>query len=126
MLIGVPGFALYPVMPTPELALVAMFFAFVGQATAAAGGPAALSFIAPGEFRSQLTAIYYLVISFSGQLLGPPPVGWLTDALGGPAMLRVAMMIEALTVGVPACIIVWFGMRSFGRQVAELESALDR
>lgn len=126
LLIGVPGFALYPVMPTPELALVAMFFAFVGQATAAAGGPAALSFIAPGEFRSQLTAIYYLVISFSGQLLGPPPVGWLTDALGGPAMLRVAMMIEALTVGVPACIIVWFGMRSFGRQVAELESALDR
>ena len=41
-------------------------------------------------------------------------------------MLRVAMMIEALIVGVPAYIIVWFGMRSFGRQVAELESALDR
>lgn len=126
LLIGVPGFALYPVMPTPELALAAMFFAFTGQAAAAAGGPAALSFIAPGEFRSQLTAIYYLVISLSGQLLGPPPVGWLTDALGGPAMLRIAMTIEAVGIGVPACILVWLGMARFGRQVAALESALER
>jgi MFS family permease len=123
--IAVPSFALYPVMPTPALALVIMFFAFVGQATAAAAGPASISLIAPGQIRAQLTAIYYVVISVSGQLLGPPPVGWMTDRLGGPLHLREAMAIEVVAIGVPVLLFVWRGLESYGAEVLAVERAID-
>ena len=125
LVIAVPGFALYPVMPAPALALAVMFFAFVGQATAAAAGPASLSLLAPGQIRAQLTAIYYVVISVSGQLLGPPPVGWMTDHLGGPRHLREAMTIEVLAAGVPVLLLVWRGLRNYGAEVLAVERAID-
>ena len=121
LLIAVPGFALYPAMPSAELALIPMFFGFVGQAMAAAAGVAAISLIAPGQIRSQATALYYLVISISGQLLGPPPVGAMTDMLGDPSKLHYAMTIEALVIGLPGLILVRLGMSSFASQVALLE-----
>jgi MFS family permease len=124
LFIAVPGFALYPSAPTPELAVAAMFFAFVGQACAAAAGPASLSLIAPGQMRAQAVAIYYLVISIAGQLIGPPPVGIMTDLFGDPAMLRYAMTIEALAVGIPTLILVSLGLKAYRRQVTELEKDL--
>ncbi len=124
LLIAVPGFALYPAMPSAQLALVPMFFGFVGQAMAAAAGPASISLIAPGQIRSQAIAIYYLVISVSGQLLGPPPVGAMTDLFGDPAKLHIAMTIEALVIGLPGLILVRLGMPAFARQVTKLESEI--
>lgn len=123
--IAVPAFALYPVMPTPALALAVMFFAFIGQATAAAAGPASVSLIAPGQIRAQLTAIYYVVISVSGQLLGPPPVGWMTDRLGGPSHLREAMTMEVVAVGVPVLLFVWRGLGAYCAEVLAVERALE-
>jgi MFS family permease len=123
--IAIPGFAAYPLMPTPELAVGAMLFAFIGQATAAAAGPASVILIAPGQIRSQATAIYYFVISIAGQLMGPPPVGWMTDAFGDPSMLRYAMTVEALAVGVPGLAIVGLGLAAYRRRVVELEGLID-
>ena len=80
--IAVPGFALYPVMPGAELAIAMQLFAFTGQAMAAAAGPASITLIAPGQIKSQATALYYLCIGVFGQLLGPPPVGLMTDLFG--------------------------------------------
>jgi MFS family permease len=111
-------------MPTATLAVVALFFAFVGQAAAAAAGPASLILLAPGQIRSQATAVYYLVISVAGQLVGPPPVGWMTDHFGDPAKLRYAMTIEALAVGVPAVLLVTAGLASYRRRVVELETLI--
>jgi MFS family permease len=125
LLIAVPGFAAYPVMPSAELAVAALFFAFVGQATAAAAGPASLILLAPGQIRAQATAIYYFIISISGQLIGPPPVGWMTDVFGDPAMLRYAMTIEALAVGIPAVLLVAAGLASYRRRVVEVEQLID-
>lgn len=121
LLLAVPGFALYPIMPTPELAVTALFVAFVGQAMAAAAGPASLSLIAPGQIKSQATAIYYLVISISGQLIGPPPVGWMTDLFGDPRRLGWAMSIEAATVGGVALIILFIGLPAYRRGVEAVE-----
>lgn len=122
---AVPGFALYPLMPTGTLAIGALFFAFVGQAAAGAAGPASLILIAPGQIRSQSTAVYYFIISVCGQLIGPPPVGWMTDLFGDPAKLRYAMSIEALMVGVPALVLVMLGLASYQRRVVELEKLID-
>ena len=124
--IAAPGFALYSLMPSALLAIACLFVAFIGQAAAGAAGPASLILLAPGQIRSQATAIYYFVISVFGQLVGPPPVGWLTDLFGDPAKLRYAMSIEAVCVGAPAIVLLWLGLRSYQRRVVELESLIDQ
>lgn len=122
--IAVPGFALYPVMPSAELAICALIFAFIGQAMAAAAGPATLTLIAPGQIKSQATAIYYLAIGIAGQLLGPLPVGLMTDLFGDPADIRYAMTIQAATVGILALVLVAVGLESYRRCVIEVESLI--
>jgi MFS family permease len=124
MLIAAPGFALFPVMPSAELAIGALFFAFTGQAMAAAAGPASLTLIAPGQTKSQSMAIYYLFIGIFGQLLGTPPVGLMTDLFGDPAMLRYAMTIEATAVGTAGLVLVAAGMSSYRRTATELEGLI--
>lgn len=123
---AVPGFALYPLMPTAELAVAALFIAFVGQAAAGAAGPASVILLAPGQIRSQATAIYYFIISVFGQLVGPPPVGWMTDLFGDTAKLRYAMSIEAVCVGVPAIFLLTLGLASYRRRVSELEILIEK
>jgi MFS family permease len=124
LVLAVPGFALYPVMPSAELAICALIFAFIGQAMAAAAGPATLTLIAPGQIKSQATAIYYLAIGITGQLLGPLPVGLMTDLFGDPADLRYAMTIQATVVGTLALVLVAAGLGSYRRCVIEVESLI--
>jgi MFS family permease len=123
--LAIPGFALYPLMPSTSLAMAAIFLAFTGQAAAAAAGPACLASITPGQMRSQGMAIYYLVISIAGQLLGPLPVGWMTDLFADPAKLRYAMTIEALAVGVPGVLLARAALGSYRRHVEQLETLID-
>ncbi|MDA5194241.1 MFS transporter [Govanella unica] len=125
LLIAVPGFAAYPMMPSAPFAVAALFVAFVGQAIATAAGPASFALIAPGQIRSQAMAIYYLVISLFGLIIGPPLVGLMTDLFGGPGQLRYAMTVEALLIGIPAIILVAIGMASYRRKVVELEQLID-
>jgi MFS family permease len=122
--IALPGFALYPLMPTPELAVFMQLFAFTGQAMAAAAGPATLTLIAPGQIKSQATSIYYLFIGVFGQLIGPPPVGLMTDLFGDPSKLRYAMTIEAVVAGGAALTLVALGMRHYRRCVDEVEELM--
>ncbi|MEZ5564643.1 MAG: MFS transporter [Gammaproteobacteria bacterium] len=121
LVLAVPGFALYPVMPTAELSVCALLLAFTGQAAAAAAGPASLTLIAPGQMKSQAVAVYYLFIGVFGQLLGPPPVGVMTDLFGDPGHLRYAMTIEAVTIGAIALVLVALGMGHYRRAAIELE-----
>ena len=120
--IGAPGFVLFPLAPTAGLALCGMFLGFTGQAMATAAGPVSLSYLAPGQIRAQATAIYYLVISLAGQMLGPPPVGWMVDRFGDPGALRYAVSIEAAAVSIPALILLWLGFGAFRRGVEQLEA----
>ncbi|MEA1648063.1 MFS transporter [Nitrospirillum sp. BR 11164] len=126
LLIAVPGFAAYPLMPSAPLAIGALFFAFVGQAMAAAAGPASLTLIAPGQIKSQATAVYYLVISVSGQLIGPPPVGWMTDLFGDPSRLGWAMSIEALVIGMTALTVLTLGMPAYRAGVVAVEKMIAK
>ncbi|MGQ0385137.1 MAG: MFS transporter [Gammaproteobacteria bacterium] len=123
--IAVPGFALYPVMPTAEAAIAVLALAFVGQAMAAAAGPATLTLIAPGQIKSQATAIYYLAIGVTGQLLGPLPVGLMTDLFGDPADIRYAMTIQAATIGTLALVLVAAGLGAYRRCVVEVEGLIQ-
>jgi MFS family permease len=125
LLLAAPGFALYPLMPTAQLAIAALFVAFVGQAMAAAAGPASLTLIAPGQTKAQSTALYYLFIGIFGQLLGTPPVGFMTThVFRDDSMLRYSMSIEAAVVGAAALVVVAAGMAHYRRASSELESLI--
>jgi hypothetical protein len=83
-----------------------------------------LTLIAPGQIKSQATAIYYLAIGIAGQLLGPLPVGLMTDLFGDPADIRYAMTIQAAVIGTLALIVVAAGLGSYRRCVIEVEAAI--
>jgi MFS family permease len=125
LLIGVPAYTVFPLMPSASLGLVALFCAHVGQAMATAAGPATLVMLAPGQIRAQTTAIYYLVISVVAQLIGPPLVGMITDSFGDPSALRYAISIEAAAVGIPSIVLVMLGFAAYRRSVIELEEELE-
>ena len=126
LLIGVPAYTLFPLMPSATLGLAALFCAHVGQAMATAAGPATLVRLAPGQIRAQATASYYLVISVIAQLIGPPVVGLITDGMGDPAALRYAVSIEAAAVGIPSIILVLMGFAAYRRSVAELDAKIEK
>lgn len=116
--ITVPMSALYPIMPTPELAVIAMFFAFIGKSAATAGGPAALQMITPGEMRSRSVAIFNAIITLIGPLLGPPLIGAATDWSGDPKSIGYVLSGFVLLVGIPSVLVVFLGFRHY-RKLAE-------
>jgi MFS family permease len=124
LLIGVPTYILFPLMPSAALGLAALFFAHLGQAMATAAGPATLVMLTPGQMRAQATAVYYLVISVVAQLIGPPLVGIMTDKMGDPTALRYAISIEVAMIGIPSIILVSLGFAAYRRSVLTLEQEL--
>jgi MFS family permease len=124
LVIGVPAYTVFPLMPSATIGLVALFCAHIGQAMATAAGPATLMMLAPGQMRGQVTAIYYLVISISSQLLGPPLVGLMTDGFGDPHALRYAVSLEAVIVGIPSIVLVILGFAAYRRGVVEMDGML--
>jgi MFS family permease len=125
LVIGVPAYIVFPLLPSASLGLAALFCAHVGQAMATAAGPATLVMLTPGQIRGQTTAVYYLVISVIAQLIGPPLVGIMTDSMGDPAALRYAVSIEAALVGIPSIVLVLLGFAAYRRSVIHLEEKLD-
>lgn len=114
-----PGYVLYPLMGSGELALGLLFFALFGQAMASAAGPAAILNVAPGELRGQVTALYLLVTNASGLLLGPAMVGGLTDFLGGGQSLRYSLTIVALVMGLLAVALLASGRKAYAELAAK-------
>ncbi len=125
LLIGVPAYVVFPLMSSVTVALIVLFLAQVGQAMATAAGPATLVMLAPGQIRAQATAIYYLVISLTAQLIGPPLVGFITDLLGNANALRYAVAIDAALLGIPSLLLTWRGFSAYRRSVAELDAGFE-
>ncbi|HET9428912.1 MAG TPA: MFS transporter [Allosphingosinicella sp.] len=120
LFITVPASALYPVMPTAELAVVFMFLAFIGKSAATAGGPAALQLITPGEMRSRSVAIFNTVITVIGPLLGPPLIGLATDWSGNPASIGVVLSGFVLVIGLPTLVIVLIGLKHYRAEATRM------
>ena len=124
LLICVPASALYPVMPTPEIAVVFMFIAFIGKSVATAGGPASMALITPGEIRTQSMAIFNTVISLIGPLLGPPIIGAATDLSGDPKNIGIVLSGYVILLGAPAILITWRGLAYYRQAALDLDASL--
>lgn len=124
LLLVVPASALYPVMPSAEIAVALMFVAFIGKSLATAGGPSSMALITPGEIRGQSMAIFNTVIALIGPLIGMPLVGWAIDTSGDPRSISVVLTGYVLIVGVPAILFAWLGLKHFRRKIESFELAL--
>ena len=124
LLIVIPTSALYPIMPTAELAMVLMFITFIGKSVATAGGPSSMMQITPGEIRGQSMAIFSTVIALVGPLLGLPLIGRAIDATGDPKSIGIVLSAYVLIIGVPAIILLCLGLRHYRAAVDDLEQAL--
>ncbi len=121
LLIGVPAYVAFPLMPNVAYALAVLFIAQIGQAMATAAGPATLVMLAPGQIRAQATAIYYMVIGLIAQFLGPPLVGLVTVLIGNPDALRYAIALEAAVVGLPSVLLTLKGFSAYRHSITELD-----
>jgi MFS family permease len=120
--LAIVGFAIYPLMPSPMLALAGLFFGTWATIAATAAGPASLITIAPGHIRAQASAFYYMFVVLIGLLLGPPLVGGIADLLGDPTSLPIAMAIGATAFGVPGFLLVFLGRHGYRALAARAEA----
>jgi len=104
-LIGVPIMVvagiIWPLMPTPEGAIVVLAITMMGVAFATATGVTALLNIIPSNIRGRTVAIYYMCISFFGLGFGPTTIGLLNDFVFGSENLRYSMAVLPLIYGLP-------------------------
>ncbi len=78
-------------MPTPILTFICLGLGTIAIATCTTTGIIALLDITPAAIRGQVVALYYMVISLAGLLLGPTTVGALSTRVFGEAKLHLAV-----------------------------------
>jgi len=122
-LIMVPTGIIAPLMPTPEIAMGIYAINTVGIAMTSATGVTGLMNITPGEIRGQTVALYYMVISLAGLLLGPGTVGWLSDNVFGNEQLNYAVAAVPALFGIPVLLLIAYARRAYLAEVQAQEAA---
>jgi MFS family permease len=108
--------AVSPLMPTGELAFAVWLFNLIGMSTVSAAAPIALLNIAPATMRGQVTALFYMVTSLGGLLIGPPAVGLLTDNVFGEAGIAYATALVPALCGLPVLLFAGYMRRRYLRE----------
>lgn len=122
LIIMLPTGILAPLMPTGESAFAVFAVNLVGIAMISAAAPTALMNVTAGEIRSQITAIYFLVISASGLMLGPTAVGYLNDGMLGFAGMPINHSIALVPAlfGLPILLTLRGTLRRYRERVDRL------
>ncbi len=107
-------------MPTPALAFTVLALSSVCIGTVTAAGIVALLQITPAAVRGQIVALYYMGISMSGLLLGPPTVGILSTRVFGEAHLRSAVATIPILYGIVPLLLLPLIARAYRRRLAEM------
>jgi MFS family permease len=117
-LILVPTGVIAPLMPSGELAFAVYGVNLIGIAIVSASAPTALLNVTPGEIRSQITAIYFLVISVAGLMLGPTAVGLLNDYVTGTEGINYSVALVPAVFGLPLLLTLRGTLRSYRQRTA--------
>jgi hypothetical protein len=122
-LLSLPGMILFPLMPTPGLsiALCTAYTFFVYWTNAPMN--AALQIVTPNQMRGQVTALFLFVYNVIGFGMGPTIVALFTDfVFRSEKMVGYSMAVATLTLGSLTAVFMWFGVRPYGRAVAQLKA----
>lgn len=116
----VPTGALIPLMPTAAWAFVVIAVNTVGIAILSATAPTALLNITPGEIRGQVIALYFIVISVAGLMIGPMAIGLLNDFVFGATGIRYSAAVVPLAVGAPVMLTIAGTRRAYRAEQAAI------
>ena len=119
----VPTGVLIPLMPTAWSAIFVTVFNTISIAILSATAPTALLNITPGEIRGQVIALYFIVISVTGLLIGPMAIGLLNDFVFGENGIRYSAAAVPLLIGLPVMLTI---RRTRCEYLAELTSIENR
>jgi len=100
-LVVIPTHILAPLMPNGYLAFAVLAPNLAGLACLTTAGAIGVINVTAGEIRSQVTALYYVMISVTGLMLGPTTVGLLSDYVVGNENIRYAVSLVAVIYGTP-------------------------
>jgi len=122
-LLALPGLALFPLMPTAPLAIAVSacgtFFAFWTMAPM----NAALQIVTPNQMRGQVTALFLFVYNVIGSGLGPTFVALFTDFLfHSEKLLGHSIFVATLSLGSLTALIMWLGVKPYGRAIAQIRA----
>jgi Major Facilitator Superfamily len=118
---AVPLSTIFPLMPTPVLALT--IYAMNTVILFMVPGPqnAALQAITPNQMRGQVTALWLFLFNFVGYGFGPTMIALVTDyVFHDEGRLPEAMALSSGVLGTIAMIIIMSGMKSYGEMVRKI------
>jgi len=121
-LIMIPLSFIGPLLPNPYLAFAALALGMAGIAMISAAAPNALLNITPGEIRGQVVAVYFLIISLTGLVLGPMTVGLLNDLVLGEDGARYSVAIVPLLYGLPVLLLGRKSIAAYRQHVTKQSS----
>ncbi len=124
-LIMVPTAVLPFFIPNGYLAFAVLCANTVGIGVVSAVGVTALLLITPAQIRGQMVALYYVAISLSGLLLGPPTVGWLSTNVFGEDDIRWAMASVPAIFGLVPALLIPVTARLFRAQMARVGTSSE-
>jgi MFS family permease len=113
-LMGVVCAVITPLMPTPELALVALLPMTSGVLASTSAGISALMIVTPNQMRAQASALYYFVVNILGLTAGPTGIAVFTDyVFRNESMLRYSVGSIALLAGLFATGILAYNLSQY-------------
>jgi MFS family permease len=119
-----PLFAIIgPLMPNPWLSVACSSITGMCGLAGAVPQNAALQSVTPNEMRGQITALYLFVFSVIGLGLGPLFMASVTDlVIHDESKIRYAMAGTAAVMTPLAAIIMWTGVRTYGKAIGEVKA----
>ena len=122
-LLSLPIVILFPLMPSPGLAIALLIpYAFVGAAIHGVA-PAAIQQVVPNEMRAQVSAMYLFVVNMIGIGAGPTVIALLTDhVFHDDSMLRYSLLVGNTSAYLISAVLWWLGLKPYRRTVDQAEA----
>jgi len=117
---GTPCAILYPLMPTPELAVAVLSLQWFCAMLSPGPQNAALQIITPNQMRGQVTALFLFVFNVVG--FGAGPTWWAlltTTCFRGESLAALFVVCVSCVLGPLAAWIVWSGLKGYAASVKQ-------
>lgn len=123
LLVMVPNAALFPIMPTPELTLLFYALCTIGMTILTAAAVPSILTLVPAHIRGQSTALYLMIISIFGLILGPTLVGVFNDYVFQDELkIGYSMTLVAVAFGGTAILALPWIVRLYRGEIAALQN----
>lgn len=122
---AIPAAILFPLMPTPKLAVLVLGMQLFVNMLLPGPQSAALQIVTPNQMRGQVTALFLFVFNAVGFGFGPTFVALLTDhVFRNEALLRYSLVATAAIMGPLAALTIWSGLKPYAQSVRRARDRL--